>query len=324
VTKRYTADTDAYQDYMRGMYFVNRRSQADMEKAFQYLQSAVARDPEFALAYAGLGDYYVTMGEYNLISKETAFEKARSNVLKALDIDRTEPRAYTVLAGLKESSDWDWAGAEEALLRALELNPFDAYAHHMYSHMLTEVGRFDEATAQMERALELEPLEVYTNACFGQNLYLAGRYDDAIRQLQKTIELDSTHYDAHGWLGMAYFQKGDREKGIRIMQQASAFDVIHARMRAALAYAYAVMGNEKESRRQLDGLLTQTETPYFDPYFVAWPYAGLGSSDSAFVWLDKACNERSAFLRELATVDPWLAPLHSDERFAALVKRIGL
>jgi TolB-like protein/Tfp pilus assembly protein PilF len=324
MTKRYTANANAYQDYLKGNYFVNRRSQADLEKSYDYFKNAIAQDSTFALAYAGLGDYYMTMGEFNLIPKAEAYANGKTNFMKALELDPTESRAYTLLADFKEYSDWDWVGAEEALRRAIQLNPFDAYAHHSYSHMLTTEKRFDEATAEMKRALELEPLAVYTNACFGQNLYLAGRYDDAIQQLRKTIDLDSTHYDAHGWLGMAYFQEGRREKGIRVMEEASKFEVIRVRMGAALAYAYAVEGRRKEARQKLDEVLKPTETKYFDPYFVAWAYVGVGDNDSAFVWLEKAYDERSAFLREWLTVDPWLATLHTDERFAALVKRLGL
>jgi tetratricopeptide (TPR) repeat protein len=261
---------------------------------------------------------------YNLLPKETAYPQAKINLMKALELDPMESETYTLLADFKEFCEWDWAGAQEMLEHAIELNPFNAYAHHRRSHMLTEAKRFDEATAEMKRALELEPLAVPTSACFGQNLYLARRYDDAIRQLQKTIELDSTHYDAHGWLGMAYFQKGMREEGIRRMEEASRFEVNGARMTGALAYAYAVDGRREASRGELRKLLQKSGTSYFDPYFVVWAYAGLGDRDSAFVWLQKSYNERSIFLREWTPVDPWLDTLHSDERFDALVKKMGL
>jgi tetratricopeptide (TPR) repeat protein len=176
----------------------------------------------------------------------------------------------------------------------------------------------------MKRALELEPLAVATNSCFGQNLYLARRYDDAIQQLRKTIELDSTHYDPQGWLGIAYFQKGMGEEAIRQMEKASRFEVIGPRMTAALAYAYAATGRREESRQELDQLLEQEGARYFDPYFVAWAYTGLGDKDSAFVWLDKAQDEHSFLLYEMITVDPWLDALRSDERFAGLLKKVGL
>jgi len=324
LTKRPTVDADAYADYLKGKYFVDRRSPADLEKSFDYFQKAIARDSQFALPYAGLGDYYMTMGMFNLLPKETAYPQAKTNLMKALELDPMESETYTLLADFKEYCEWDWAGAREMLEHALELNPFDAYAHHRRSHMLTEVKRFDEATAEMKRALELEPLAVPTNACFGQNLYLARRYDDAIRQLQKTIELDSTHYDAHGWLGMAYFQKGMRQEGILKMEEASRIEVIGARMAGALAYAYAVDGRKEASRGELRKLLEKSGTSYYDPYFVVWAYVGLGERDSAFVWLRKSYNERSIFLRELIPVDPWLDALHSDERFDALVKKMGL
>jgi serine/threonine-protein kinase len=323
LTRRQTANTIAYQDYLKGLYFVNRRSQADLKKSFDYFQEAIAQDPQFALPYTGLGDYYMTMGMYNLIPKDTAYAIAKNYLEKAVEIDPTESGAYALLADFKEYSDWDWAGGQEMLQRALELNPFDAYAHHRHSHMLTAVKRFDEATAEMKRALELEPLAVPTNSCFGQNLYLARRYDDAIQQLQKTIELDSTHYDPHGWLGMAYFQKGMHEEAIRQMEKAFGFEVNRARMTGALAYAYGMMGRRQESAWKLGELLNQKGAEYFDPYFVAWGYAGLGERDSVFVWLDKAYDERSTFLREMVTVDPWFDSLRADERFVALVKKVG-
>ena len=321
--KRSTRNTNAYQDYLKGVHFVDRRSRADLAKSFEYFQSAIAQDPKFALPYTGLADYYMTMGMYNLIPKETAYINAKSNLMKALELDPTESGAYTMLADFKEYYDWDWAGAQETLRRAIDLNPFDAYAHHRNSHMLTAVKKFDEATAEMKRALELEPLAVATNSCFGQNLYLARRYDDAIQQLQKTIELDSTHYDPQGWLGIAYFQKGLREEAIRQMKKASRFEVIGPRMTAALAYAYAVTGRRQESRQELDQLLKQEGARYFDPYLVAWAYTGLADKDSAFVWLDKANDEHSPFLCEMITVDPWFDTLRSDERFAGLLKKVG-
>jgi len=323
LTKRQTASTSAYQEYLKGLYFVNRRSQADLKKSFDHFQKAISQDPKFALPYTGLGDYYMTMGIYNLIPKDTAYAIAKSYLEKAVEIDPTESEAYALLADFKEYSDRDWAGGQRMLQRALELNPFNAYAHHRHSHMLTAVGRFDEATAAMKRALELEPLAVPTNACFGQNLYLARRYDDAIQQLQKTIELDSTHYDPHAWLGMAYFQKGMHEPAVRQMEKASGFEVNRARMTGALAYAYGMLGRRQESARKLRELLNQKGAEYFDPYFVAWAYTGLGDKDSAFVWLDKAYDERSTFLREMVTVDPWLDAMRSDERFVKLTRKVG-
>jgi tetratricopeptide (TPR) repeat protein len=323
LTKRQTTNTAAYQDYLKGKYFLNRRSRVDIEKSFDYFQRAIAQDPDFALAYVGLGDYYATIGMFNIGNKDTAYARAKSNLMKAIEIDPMESAAYTYLADYEEHCEWNWTRAEATLLRALELNPFDAYAHHLYSHMLTGVKRFDEATTEMKRALELEPLAISTHACFGQNLYLAHRYDEAIRQLQTTIELDSTHYDAHGWLGMAYFQRGMRDEAVRQMEKASRFDVIGPRMTGALAYAYGTAGMRQESAGKLRELLNQKGAEYFDPYFVAWAYAGLGDKDSAFVWLDNACDERSTFLREMVTVDPWLDALRSDERFVILTRKVG-
>ncbi|UCF79217.1 MAG: protein kinase [Candidatus Eiseniibacteriota bacterium] len=322
--KRRTENPEAHNLYLKGRFFWNKRTEAEMRRSVEYFQKAVDIDPEFALAYAGMADAYVTMGFYGYLSQDKVSTRAKDAVRTALELDSTLGEAHASLALIRTWIDWDCAGAEREFRRALELNPSGAEAHHQYSHLLAQLGRFDQAVPEMKHALELEPLSLNINACLGQVLVLARKYDEAIEQLQKTIEMNPEYYDGHGWLGFAYLLKGMYEQAADKFRESAAFAVIEARMAAALAYAYAVTDREDEARNILAELLDRSSDKKVDSYLIAIVHIGLGDLDRAIECLEKAHEERSHRLFTMVKVDPLLDPVRSNPRYKGLIEKIGL
>ncbi len=322
--KRRTENPEAHNLYLKGRFFWNKRTEAEMRRSVEYFQEAVETDPEFALAYSGMADAYVTMGFYGYLSQEEVSIEAKNAVRRALELDSTLGEAHASLALIKTWVDWDCAGAEQEFRRALDLNPSGAEAHHQYSHLLAQLGRFDQALEEMKHALELEPLSLNINACLGQVLVLARKYDEAIEQLQKTIEMNPDYYDGHGWLGIAYLLKGMYDEAADKFRESTAFTVIEARMAAALAYTYAVTGREDEARHILAELLDRSGDKKVDSYLIGMVYVGLGDVNSAIECLEKAYEERSHRLFTMAKVDPLLDCVRPDPRYKGLLQKMGL
>jgi serine/threonine-protein kinase len=321
--KRYTENAEAYELYLKGRYFWDRRTHEAMKKGIEFFKSAIEIDPKFALAYTGIADCYASIGWYSMIPKEIAYEKAKEAAEKAIEIDDTVSEAQVSLANVKTLYYWDWEGADKAFRRALELNPSNAEAHHQYAHLLTMRGQLEEGVTEMKRALELEPLSAVINSCLGQNLYFARKYDAAIEQLQKAIEMDPNLGDPYGWLGKAYLQKGMLEQAKEMLQKGTTAPRIKTRMLGALGYAYVVEGKKYEAQNILQQLRKLSEEQYVDPCYPAWVYAGLGEKEIAFEWLDKAFEEKSNWMIMLKP-DPFFEGLHSDPRFKILLKKMGL
>ena len=323
LVRRHTENLDAYNFYLKGRYFWNKRTEDGLKKSLENLQRAIEIDSEFALAHAGLSDTYATLGWYGFLPRKDAFTRAKAEAIKALEIDDTVGEAHTSLANIKTWCDWDWVDAEREYKRALALNSSDAEAHHMYAHFLEEMGRFEEAIREMKQALELEPLSLNINSCIGKNLYFARKYDESIEQLQKTLEMDPNYFDPYAWLGMAYAKKGMHEQAIKKLQKGTTFIGISPIMIAALGYAYASAGKRSEAQKRLDQLKDLSRKEHVDPYFLAWIYAGLDERERAFEWLNKAYEERSMYMT-LLKVDPLFDNLRSDAKFTELLKKMGL
>ncbi len=321
---RHTENVDAHIQYLKGRFFWNKRTKEDMNRAFEFFQRAIELDPHFSLAYAGLADCYVTMGTSNCLPLAVAMNEARKAAMTALENDDQLGEAHASLAAIKTWLDWDWTGAEQAYRKALELNPSCAEVHHQYSHLLSHLGRHQEAIREMKHALRLEPVSLNINACMGQVMFLARRYDDAIEQLQKTIEMDPEFYDGHSWLGMALLQKGLSEQALAKFEEGRAFSTIQARMNASIAYTYAVTGRENRARKLLAALQDDRGEENTDYYLTAVIYAGLGEVDHAIADLKRAYEERSVRLFTMVKVDPLLDNLRSDPRFTELLSEMNL
>ncbi|MEO7660686.1 MAG: tetratricopeptide repeat protein, partial [Pyrinomonadaceae bacterium] len=242
---------------------------------------------------------------------------------KALEIDDTLAEAHTSLALIRMNFDWDWAGTEKELMRALELNANYLPAHHWYSHYLVIMGRPVEALAASKHALEIEPLDLGINAHLGWHYCHSGEYEKAIHQCQKTIEMDPNFHEAHWFLGWAYEQKGDFDAAILEFQKAVACSGGSARMLAELGHAYGRAGKRVEAESIIDELKDLSAKQYISPYNIALVLTGLGETDQAFEWLDKASEDRSGLLVYLKTQHSFDS-LRGDSRFSDLAYRIGL
>jgi TolB-like protein/Flp pilus assembly protein TadD len=321
--KRYTENAEAYELYLKGRYFYDKRTHEAMKKGIEFFKSAIKIDPKFSLAYAGIADCYMSIGWYSMIPKEIAYDEAKEAAEKAIGIDDTVSEAHVSLANIKALYYWDWDGADKAYRRALELNSSNAEAHHQYAHLLTLMGQTEEGVTELTRALELEPLSAVINSCLGQNLYFDRKYDSAIEQLKKAIEMDPNLGDPYGWLGMAYLQKGMLEQAKEMLQKGTAFSRIKTRMLGALGYTYVEDGKKDEAQNILQQLKKLSERQYVDPYCLAWTYAGLGEREIVFKLLDKAFEEKSNLMIMLKP-DPFFEDLHSDPRFKAILKKMDL
>jgi len=325
LTKSFTANPEAYQDYMKGRYWWNKRTREGLNKGIEYFQQAIAKDPTYALAYSGLADCYILLPVYGLLPPNEAYPRAREAALKALEIDDTLAEAHTSLARVKAEYDWDWSGGERDFQRAIEFNPSYATAHQWYGDVLETMGRPEKAVAEYKRALELDPLSLIMNRGLGQALIYVRQYDQAIEPLQKTLELDPYFPGTHRFLGRAYLQKSMYKEGIAEMEKEMVVSPGFPWNLSMLGYAYAVAGRRAEAQKVLDKLNELSKQEYLPAGCTARIYSGLGEKDKAFKWLEKAYEERSIGLGGMAIkVDPLWDPLRSDPRFADLLRRMNL
>jgi TolB-like protein/DNA-binding winged helix-turn-helix (wHTH) protein len=321
LSKYYTESVEAYQAYLRGRYLLDKRTEQTAEKSIEHFEQAVKFDPNYALAYADLGYAYWSLSNLGPRARKEVNPRAKEAVAKALAIDDTLAEAHTSL-GFIRVTDYDWMGAEGAHKRAIELNPNSGYAHQGYAHYLRVMRRFDEAIAESKRAVELEPTSVIFNRDVGMMLYFARRYDEAIEQCQKTLELDPNMVTVYGWLGGAYEQKGLYDQAIAAYLRARELSRMGPEV-APLREAYAASGWKGYWRKALD-LAKERATQrhvYSDEF--AEIYARLGEKDQAFIWLEKAYEERRWAINTINS-DPTWDGLRSDPRYAELLRRMNL
>jgi TolB-like protein/DNA-binding winged helix-turn-helix (wHTH) protein/Tfp pilus assembly protein PilF len=315
---------EAYEDYLKGRYYWNKRSGEGFAKAIGYFEEATRRDPQYALAYAGLADCYGIIGAtiYGNLPASEAAPKAKAAAVRALEIDPSLAEAETSLATAKFNYDWDWTAAEEGFKRALQLDPSYATAYQRYSLYLIAIGRFDESFDQIKKARDLEPLSISINASFGWRLYLAREYERSIAQLRDTLEMDPSYEWAHLILGQAYEQKGQYNLALEELREAVELSHSSPLMISALAHAYAASGNHPDALKLLAQLEALSKKQYVSPFYVAIVYLGLGKNELAMNWLEKAYDDRSNGLVFLK-VEPELDPLRSDPRFGALLRKLN-
>ena len=297
-----------------------------MRKSIEYFRRAIEMEPTYALAFAGLADAYTVLGSFGIsaLAPCEAFPKAKEAAARALEIDDTLAEAHASLANSLAYYDWDWGAARREFMRAFELKPGCTTAHHWYGLIyLTSMGRLDEAFAEIKRAHELEPLSLSINTDYGFLPYLMRQYDRAIDEYRKSLELDQSFVYTHWKLGLAYEQKAMYEEAIAEFQKAIALSGGSAQAVVLLGHAYAVSGRRTEALKVLDELRELSKRKYVSSYRVAAIHLGLGEMERAFEWLERAVEERDAWLVWL-NVDPVLDALRPDPRFADLVERIGL
>jgi TolB-like protein/Flp pilus assembly protein TadD len=322
---RPTENTEAHQLYLRGRYFWNKRTGADFKRAIGYFNQAIDKDPNYALAYAGLADAYVLLPAYAEASPKDSLPQAKAAARKALELDGTLGEAHATLGNALVAYDLNLAEANREFRRAIELNPNYATAHQWYAESgLVPLGQFDEAIAEARRALELDPLSLVINADVGTTLTSARRYDQAIEQLRKTVEMDPGFYYAHWTLGDALELMGRNEEAIAEYKKAIALndDPLPP---ALLGHLYAKIGRKDEALailKQLRELRESSKQRYVSPYNLALIHIGLGQKEEAIQLLEETYEERDGYNIAFLKVEPMLDPLRGDPRFEALVHKV--
>jgi TolB-like protein/Tfp pilus assembly protein PilF len=319
---RPTENTEAYQLYLRGRYFWNKRTAADFKRAIGYLNQAIEKDPNYALAYAGLADVYVLLSAFGEGSPKDTFPQAKAAAMKALELDESLGEAHATLGIALFGYDLNLAQARREFQRAIELNPNYATAHQWYAECgLAPFERFDEAIAEMKRALELDPLSIIINADFGSALGHARRLDEAIAQLRKTVEMDPNFYYARWQLGEVLEAKGFNEEAAA--QYKKAIELNDDPLpRALLGHLYARTDRKDEARAILRELRELSKQRYVALYNLALIHIGLGEKAATTDLLEQAYEQHDGYNIAYINVDPCLDPLRGDPRFEALVQKI--
>ena len=313
---------EAYEAYLKGRYYWNKRTADGMQKAEHYFQQAIDSDPTYAAAYSGLADCNSGLTWHGFKSPAEALPKAYAAARKAVEIDPQSAEAHASL-GLVLSHGWDWAGAEAEFRRALELDPQYANAHHWYGDYLSIKRRHDEALAEASRALELDPLNLMIGTWVTLRHYQAHNYSRAIEQARNSVELDSNFAAAHLLLGEGYVQAGLHSEGVSELKRAASLSGGSTLYAAQVAVALAAAGRKREALRIAHELETISRKRYVSSYGLAQIYAALNSNEDTFKWLQAAYGERAVWMGYLA-VDPIFDRYRSDHRFQELLRRIGL
>jgi eukaryotic-like serine/threonine-protein kinase len=324
VAKGGTSDPEAYQLYLKGLYYWEKRTPETLDKARDYFNQAIERDPGYALAYVGLADYYVAAPDYGPIPENVAAPKAKAAAEKALSIDPSSAEAHLALAGSLWSL-FDFSAAEVEFKRALELNPNLAHGHHWYGLFLSWEARHPEALVHMRRAVELDPLNLQYQSNLGQALTNAGQTDAAIEQLKKTMEMDPNFAYVHVELRLIYRDQGKHDLAMAEWKKYAALnnDPEEVAIAQDVTAVYAKSGIKAAIAREIEMKKEVGKRRYQDPSEIAYLYAQLGDKEQTFAWLDKARAERAGGLESVKIVRA-LEPWHSDSRYIALLKDLGL
>lgn len=317
-----TVQPDAYEAYLKGRYFWNQRTEAGLNKSIAFFQDAIAKDPAFAAAYAGLAGSYSLLGSESL-PPEIARAKARAAASKALELDPASAEGHAELGLIEFYYDWNWQKAEQEFQRAIELNPSYATTHQWYSHYLRAMSRLPEALQQAQQAQQSDPLSLSINTT------LAARYRDlrdfsqAIEVVQRTLELDPDFAPGHELLASVYEQQGDFQSDIAELQKAGAHSKDNPTSLARLGRAYALSGNHDEARKIAEQLKQAAGQHYVPAWDMAVLFASMGDADAAFRWLEKSYTERESQMPFLK-VDYRMDPLRADPRFQKMLRRVKL
>ena len=314
---------EAYEAYLKGRYFWNKRTGDNLKTAVDYFNQAIAKDPNYAPAYTGLADAYALLGDwqYAVLTPKEAFPKAKAAAIKALELDSTLSEAHNSLAFCFDAFDWDFESAGSEFRRAIELNPGYATAHHWYAWHLSLMGQYDEAIAEMRKAKNLDPLSLIINSDLAELLVIAHFYDESMSQSRKTIEMDPNFALAHNQLAQAYLQKHMYDEAVAELQKAVELSKGSPTCIANLARAYAASGKTSDAVKLLSDLKNSSNRSHSDASEIAVIYAALGDRDQAMNWLEKGFQER---FNPGVLSRPGFDPLRSDPRFQDLVRRIGL
>jgi tetratricopeptide (TPR) repeat protein len=314
---------EAYEAYLKGRYYSNRRTEEGLKRGIAHFQEAIEQDPSYPVTYVGLADSYNLLGFYSLIPPREAFPKAKAAASRALEIAPDLVEAQASLAYVALYYEWDWAGAEAAFRRAIDLKEGYPTAHLWYANLLTARGRHDEALREFQRTAELDPLAGVASTAVAWSLYFARRYEEAGPMFRKAIELDPGFLPARIWYGWALAAMGRTADAVGQLEEALRMGGLDVLANASLAWAHALQGDGAKAAELLGLLLEQRKERYVDCCFFAFIHAALGNRSEALDWLERAHEERSHWLVLLA-VDPKLDPLRQEPRFLDLIRRVGI
>ena len=323
IVRRYTDNPDAYNAYLKGRYFWNRRSRGLLKKAIRYFEQAARLDPSFALAHTGLADSYAVLGIYSALPPEEARAKAETAVMKALAVDADLVEARTSRALIKQYFDWDWEGAERDFRRTIELDPTYALARSYYSVLLVYLNRPEEARRQADAGIQLDPLAVMVNSLAAIAFYYMGDYDRALADCDTALELEPDCLIALWVRGSSLSELGKHDPAVASLEKAVEISEGGRFFIAVLGLTYALAGRKEEAAEILDDLIEKAKSDFVDPLLICLLHEGLGNREMAFEHLMEAYRQRSSVLCQLMAI-PHLRSMRSDPRYLDLAQRIGL
>jgi TolB-like protein/Flp pilus assembly protein TadD len=321
-----TDSLEAYNLYLKGRYFWNKRTVAALESSITCFEQAVQEDPNYALAHVGLADAYILLAysSYGAMNPRLAYPKAKEAVLKALEIDETLAEAHTSLAMILCSYDWDWGAAEREFKQAIALNPNYASTHHWYAIQLAQMGRHAEAELEIRTARQLDPFSLIVNAVAGLLLFLRGEYDRAVSDLQDTLKLEPNFWHAHLYLGYAYSAKGLHEKAIECVERATVLSGHATYPTSMLGSFHALNGDVTKAMEILHRLEERAKKSYVPPFYFSNIYYGLGDLDATFSCIERALQDHDPAVLFFKNWPLLSERFRSDPRFVKMLKRIGL
>lgn len=322
IAKIPTSNSEAYELYLKGRFFWNKRTAAGLKRAIDYFNQAIAKDSNYALAYSGLADSYLLLSVYGAASPRDSIPQAKAAARKALDLDTTLPEAHASWARILCAYDFAFDEARAEFERAIELNPNYATARHWLSNsVLSPLGDFERAFTEGKRSVELDPLSMINNADLGNTYFYGRRYDEAVPALKKAIDIDPGSHLAHYYLGQVFQQKGQAAEAMAEYKKAVELDDDPQAL-ACLGQAYARWGNRKEAEQVLARLTEEAKTRYVSAYNMALMFLGLGEKENAIAELERAYSEGAGNDLNCIRVDPMLDELREGARFEALAEKI--
>ncbi len=323
LAKKYTDSGEAYQAYLKGRYHWNKRSDEGFKQAITFFQEAIAKDSNFALAYAGLADCYTLRSDYGFLAPQEGYALAKGNALLALKYDDNLAEAHTSLASIKAVKDWDWQGAENEYRRAIELNPNYATAHHWYAAQLLIQGRLDEALKEIKEAQQLDPLSLGINKDYAVILIYARDYDRALEQCRKTVEIEPTFRVMSTYIAHIYELQQNYAEAVAELERAHLAAPEDGEITFGLGQAYALIGKKDEARKIVNELYQPGKENVYLPKEAAYLYSLLGDKEQAIAILQKAAENHYITVAELK-MDPRLTELRKDARIGEMLQKIGL
>jgi tetratricopeptide (TPR) repeat protein len=321
--KRFTDNTEAYQLYLQGMFFWKKRNEQGLKLAIKYFENALEKDPDYALAWAGIADTLSLMGEYTNISRRDLYQKQMEAVHKALEIDPQLAEAHISLGISLMLNDWDWTGAEKEFKLGLQLDPKNATGHHWYAELLLFMGRTEEAFKEINIAVDLDPISQGILKDKGIFQYYVGQYDEAMKTALTTLDLDPGFTPVHRLISLVYTGKGMYEEAIRENKRWGELTGNKIKTDVSLAHILASAGRKDEARKIIEDTGIEKMLSSNDYRGVALVYVALGEIDETFEWLEKSYQKHEESLCSLK-IDPKLNILQDDPRFDSLLKRIRL